>query len=189
MHKRSWSQHSTVLADFECDDATLPGSGLFTCVGTVADGVAINTAPGSHTFSVDATDNAGNTGSASVSYGALYAFNGFLAPVNNAPTSNSAKAGQTIPLKWQLSDANGYVSNLSIISLTAKGGLSCDTLSTAGTDTIESYATGATSLRYDFTANQYIFNWQTLKSWAGSCGKVNLTYGDGTIHDAYFSFK
>lgn len=180
---------STVLADFGCSDATSPGSGLFGCVGTVADGAAITTTPGGHTFSVTATDYAGNTGSASVTYGALYAFNGFLSPVDNAPTLNTAKAGQTIPLKWQLSDANGFVGDLSIINLTARGGIACSTVPTAGTDAIETYSTGATSLRYDSTANQYIFNWQTVKLWAGSCGKVTLTYGDGTTHDAYFQFK
>ena len=136
-----------------------------------------------------ATDNAGNGRLATVSYGALYGFNGFLSPVDIAPTSNAAKAGSTIPLKWQLWDATGYVNNLSIINLTARGGIACSTLNTSGTDAIESYATGQTILRYDSTANQYVFNWQTLKGWAGLCGKVTLTYGDGTSHDAYFQFK
>ena len=30
-------------------------------------------------------------------------FDGFFAPVDNQPTINKAKAGQTIPMKWKLS--------------------------------------------------------------------------------------
>ncbi len=30
------------------------------------------------------------------------AFDGFFAPVDNQPTINKAKAGQTIPMKWRL---------------------------------------------------------------------------------------
>ena len=47
-------------ADFSCADTG--GSGLASCVGTVADGQAINTATlGQKTFTVTATDAAGNT--------------------------------------------------------------------------------------------------------------------------------
>src|SRR5215212_7264661 len=34
-----------------------------------------------------------------------YTFEGFAAPVDSAPTLNSAKAGRVIPLKWRLTDA------------------------------------------------------------------------------------
>ena len=59
---------SAAVADFDCADAT-PGSGVATCVGTVADGAAIDTLTlGPKTFTVVATDNAGNTTSRPVSY-------------------------------------------------------------------------------------------------------------------------
>lgn len=57
---------STVLADYACADA---GSGVATCVGTVPDGTAIDTTTaGLHTFTVHATDNAGNPADVSVPY-------------------------------------------------------------------------------------------------------------------------
>ena len=37
-------------------------------------------------------------------------FDGFFAPVDNQPTTNKAKAGQTIPLKWTL-DATSFATS------------------------------------------------------------------------------
>ena len=50
----------SVSADYACEDE-VGGSGLDSCVGTVANGAAIDTATlGAHDFTVTATDNAGN---------------------------------------------------------------------------------------------------------------------------------
>ena len=50
----------SVSADYSCEDE-VGGSGLDSCVGTVANGAAIDTATlGAHDFTVTATDNAGN---------------------------------------------------------------------------------------------------------------------------------
>ncbi len=58
---------AAAFADFSCDDAG--GSGLDTCVGTVADGAAIDTATGGErTFTVTATDHDGNETVVSHSY-------------------------------------------------------------------------------------------------------------------------
>ena len=63
-----YEQGEAVTADFGCDDET-GGSGLATCVGTVADGSAVDTSTlGSHSFTVAATDHAGNTFSVTHSY-------------------------------------------------------------------------------------------------------------------------
>ena len=55
-----YDQGQTVNADFSCADEA-GGSGLASCVGTVANGDPIGTAAlGEHTFTVTARDNAGN---------------------------------------------------------------------------------------------------------------------------------
>lgn len=57
----------SVTVQFACSDAG--GSGLKTCAGSVPTGGKLDTSQlGSHVFKVDATDGAGNTASATVSY-------------------------------------------------------------------------------------------------------------------------
>ena len=59
---------ATVLADYVCADEA-GGSGIASCEGTVADGSAINTATlGAKSFTVTATDNAGNPATKTVFY-------------------------------------------------------------------------------------------------------------------------
>ena len=56
----AYTQGKPVTADFACSDTG--GSGLASCVGTAADGSAVDTStPGPHQFKVTATDGAGNT--------------------------------------------------------------------------------------------------------------------------------
>ena len=62
-----------VAADYACTDPDDTTDPLFvdvkTCAGPVADGAAIDTgAPGSHSFTVDGDDRAGNTASKNVTY-------------------------------------------------------------------------------------------------------------------------
>jgi dehydratase len=60
-------RNAVVPASFSCNDGT--GVGVRSCVGTVANGAAINTSTlGAKTFSVTATDNEGKFGTATVSY-------------------------------------------------------------------------------------------------------------------------
>ena len=59
--------NSTVIADFSCNDGS--GVGVATCVGTVADGAAINTSSlGAKTFTVTATDLEGKVRTTTVNY-------------------------------------------------------------------------------------------------------------------------
>jgi hypothetical protein len=132
-------------------------------------------------------DNVGHTGvAATCSYTVVYRFNGFFQPVDNN-TLNSMKGGSTAPIKWQLLDANGnYVSSLAAVTKATSGVMACN--ATTPVDNLEEYATGSTQLRYDSTANQYIYNWQSPKQ-PGKCYKVVLTFADGSSHSASFQLK
>jgi mannan endo-1,4-beta-mannosidase len=61
-------QGANVNADYSCSDEA-GGSGIVSCTGTVASGAAIDTSTtGAHSFSVTATDRAGNTTSVTHTY-------------------------------------------------------------------------------------------------------------------------
>jgi hypothetical protein len=70
--------------------------------------------------------------------------------------------------------------------------ISCGTLSGDPEDAIETtVATGGTSLRYDATAGQFIYNWQTPKgaSQVGKCYSLTMTAADSYTITAYFKLK
>ncbi|WP_414653080.1 PxKF domain-containing protein [Gaiella sp.] len=73
----------------------------------------------------------------------------------------------------------------SIKSLRA-GEVACD--ATASVDDIEASATRATTLRYDATAGQFVYNWQTPKQ-PGRCYSVTMTTQDGSSLVAFFRLK
>ncbi len=162
-------------------------------------GVAVNatlstsggTSNGVGTFTATcsgAADNAGNLAApVSVSYSVQYRFFGFFAPVSTG-VLNSAKAGQTIPMKWQIADSNsnqvtslGSVSRLNSVSIQCSG-------SALGTE-VPADTSGSSGLRYDSTGNQFVFTWQTNRAWAGTCQRFVLFLDDGTMHSADFNMK
>jgi hypothetical protein len=141
---------------------------------------------GSHTVSASATDKAGNSNSASASYTVLgWTINGFFQPVDMNKL-NIAKNGSTVPLKFRVFAGTTELTNVAFIKDTFVQKLTCGT--GIATDDIENYATGGTSLRYDTTGGQFIFNWQTPKI-ANNCYHVTLTLQDGSKIEADFRLK
>jgi hypothetical protein len=181
---------SAHVADYSCTDG---GSLVATCLGTVADGANVDTAAvGSHTFTVDSTDNVGNAApQSSVTYNVIWPYGGFFAPVNNKDSFgnyvlNVAKAGSAIPVKFSLGGDRGL--DVVASGYPISGVIECS--STATTDAVEQTVTaGASSLSYDSTTSTYRYVWKTAQAWAGTCRQLSVKLADGTIHKASFQFK
>ena len=120
-----------------------------------------------------------------LTYNVVYNFSGLLPPIN--ANGNSFKLGSTIPIKFQLWDANGknistaiariYLANVTngIIGKERNGTSSGN----ANTDNL---------FRYDTTANQYIFNLAT-KPLALGTWQIRIELNDGTENKVNLSLK
>jgi hypothetical protein len=119
-----------------------------------------------------------------------YAFTGFFQPIDNNGVLNQAKAGQGIPLKWYLTDADGVPINdpASFVNVTS---VASNCSAPDGTDVIEEYA-GTSGLQY-LGDGYWQFNWKTPKSYAGRCRimRLNLLDQAGIVstRTANFQFK
>jgi hypothetical protein len=147
---------------------------------------AATSSAGAKTVSVTGFDVAGNSTTQSCNYTVAYNATQFSSPVD-AGIRNVAKAGQPIPLKFRLTDANGDpVLDLTSVTVTVAS-LACDRGVTA--DNLEEYATGQSGLQ-NLGDGWYQYNWKTPKTYANSCKTMRLSLGEGAIvHLAEFEFR
>jgi len=164
------------------DDAVsgIPANG---CVVT-----GYSTAVGNHTMTATATDNAGRTATATRQYTVdPWTFKGFYQPIDMGTTLNTVKGGSTVPFKFELFAGSTELTDTAKVDQPLRAlKVACDTGATL--DDIELTATGGTSLRYDTTGGQYIYNWQTPKQ-PGACYNVTITANDGSFQTAHFKLK
>lgn len=185
----SFGLNQNVFAHYGCSDP----SGVASCLGPVAHGTAINTgAIGSHPFKVNAEDALGNKSDLTHNYSVVYgAFTGFFAPIDMPSTGkiNAVKAGSSVPVKFQLADANGASAYDTVgLNILATGSpsskkIDCDTSADVSNDTPTTSA-GASSLSYDNGTYSYV--WKTDKLWAGQCRALIVSLNDGTSHTVNF---
>jgi hypothetical protein len=148
------------------------------------------TGVGSHTVSASAADKAGNTASDSHSYNVLaWTLRGFYQPVDmGTSVVNTVKNGSTVPLKFEIfAGSNELTDTANVQSLTQQV-VSCGTFTGDAVDEIETTSTGGTTLRYDTTAGQFIYNWKTPAQ-PTKCYIVKMTTDDGSVLSAQFKLK
>jgi len=134
-----------------------------------------------------ATDLAANSASASASYTVLaWTLTGFYQPVDMNGVINTVKNGSTVPLKFEIFAGTTELTSTADVKSLAAQQIVCD--AGANVDEIEVVATGGTSLRYDTSGGQFIYNWQTPKK-AGNCYRVTMTTQDLSTLVAYFKLK
>jgi len=150
-------------------------------------GVPVTNRAGQQSVICTATDKAGNTNTALVTYTVNYSFSGYLAPVKNPNAVNMGEAGRTYPLKWRLRDANGaYISTLSAVRSIAYKRTSCGAFTGDPTDARKVSSPGDTRLHYDAASNQFIYNWETPEA---GCYTLFLTLDSGQTYPAYFNLS
>lgn len=156
-------------------------SGVASCTIT-----GYGTAVGKHTLTATATDMAGNSASAQQSYEVLsWTAKGFYQPVDMNNVVNTVKAGSTVPVKFEVFAGTTEITDPSKIIPSVKA-IQCAPNALA--DEIELLAAGSTSLRYDTTSGQFIYNWKTPTS-AGGCYQLTMTAADGTATSALFKLR
>ncbi|HJQ35478.1 MAG TPA: PxKF domain-containing protein [Pyrinomonadaceae bacterium] len=171
--------NQTVAASYNCSDGGNTPSGIDTCTGTVANGAGVNTSSvGSHTFSVTATDKAGNTASKSVTYGVVYDWSGFLQPINVDGTS-VFKLGSTVPVKFRLVGGSASVVNATNFTLwVAK--VSNNIVGSEVEALTSTAASTGNLFRYDPTGGIYIYNMGTKGApWTAGTWQLRVDLGDG----------
>lgn len=144
-----------------------------------------STEVGLHTLTATATDVAGNTATITQDY-EVKAWNvtGFYQPVDMNNVLNTVKGGSTVPAKFEVFAA-AEITDPGQISFSAAK-IVCS--ATAAADEIETTVLGTTSLKYDATAGQFVYNWKTPTG-AGTCYKLTMTAKDGTAISANFKLK
>ncbi|MBI1758725.1 MAG: PxKF domain-containing protein [Actinobacteria bacterium] len=113
-------------------------------------------------------------------------FTGFFPPVSNSPAVNAAKAGSAIPVKFGLGGNHG-------LDIFAPGSpssqqVTCGTGTPVG-DPQPTAGPGKAELSYNAATGRYTMVWKTASSWAGSCRRLTVAFGDGTQQVAEFRFR
>jgi hypothetical protein len=160
--------------------APTPGYSAYYRLSTVRDAAATltggtPTGVGRYTYTATATDKAGNTTANWVTYEVDYRFDGFLQPIIVPITA--FKAGSTVPVKFQLKTASGtpvQAGTAPIVSIVPISG--------SGTP-----VSGAA--RWDSLSQQYIYNWQTPKTGAGTIWRITLKLDDPSAHTVDIPLK
>jgi hypothetical protein len=144
---------------------------------------------GNNAACVRGTDALGNGGAETCqTFVVGYVFTGFSQPIDNLAV-NSAKAGQTIPAKWRLTDYNGVpISDPTSFDTLSSYQVICGSSSFERTDAIEIYS-GSSGLQY-LGDGYWQFNWKTPKTYANSCRKMYVQFQGGFKSlEVYFKFK
>jgi Tol biopolymer transport system component len=174
-----------VAAAYRCQD-TETGSGVALCAGTTADGGPIDTGSVGHkTFTVQASDKAGNTASRSLNYSVSYN----ICPLYDQ--SKSHRSGSVVSVKLQLCNSGGASVSSSSIAVHAAGLKKLD--STASTDLDPATATNPDSdFRYDTAlggTGGYIYNLSTKNLAAGTWALSFTASGDPNTHTVQFDVR
>jgi len=140
---------------------------------------------GTNTFTLTATDVAGNTATRSSTFAVVYNFIGFLPPISN-DGSGVFKLGSTVPVKFQLTDANGAYVSTAVAYLTVQMLSNGTPVGTPIDATAPGNADVGNLFRFD--GSQYIYNLSTKPLSTGTW-QFQARLDDGTVHTVVLGTK
>jgi hypothetical protein len=164
----------------------------------VANGANFSTSPvGAHSFAVNASDQAGNTASATNNYSVKYASVGtclgsaghaILQPINPDGTSVS-KQGSTVPAKFRVCDATGNsIGTPGVVSSFRLVATITGTTVDAINEPVDS-TTPDTAFRWDSSDKQWIYNINTKSLLKNKTYVYLITLNDGSTIQFQFGLK
>jgi hypothetical protein len=184
----SYLLNATLTLNFSATD-TLSGVATMqaTLNGTpIASGATVTlTHLATNTFTLTATDVAGNTATKTASFAVVYNFSGFLPPIPNNGTG-LFKFGSTVPVKFQLTDANGVSVSNAVATLTLQMISSNTLVGTPMDATAPGNADAGNLFRFDGT--EYIYNLSTTPLSTGTW-QLQVNLNDGTVHTVAIGSK
>jgi uncharacterized repeat protein (TIGR01451 family) len=127
---------------------------------------------------------------ANVTFTSPYAGAGFNPPIDNPPAINQVQAGSSIPVKFTLGGNFGpnvfaTVPSSQQVNCTGLPGTVTLVPGTAAPAT----KLGAIDVDVSISPNQYHFDWQTSRAYAGTCRMLIVQLNDGTTRFAFFQFS
>jgi len=173
--------NQAVIVSYNCSDG---GSGVQNCSGSAANGEHLDTSTaGNHGFTVNATDNVGNTSTPpvvtyTVNYGISVMFD----------QTRAYKSGSTVPIKIRLVDANGANVSAAATVVHAVGVVQ---LSSQATPVLDD-AGGANpdfDFRFDTGLNGYIFNLRTTGYGTGTYRLNFVIGGNPSVYAVEFQVR
>ena len=124
----------------------------------------------------------------SLAFSPGYTTSGFTAPIVNPPAINAGKAGRTYPVKWAMKNPDGsIVTALSVVRSTTYQSVTCGSLGNGTSIPLTTTAAGNSSLRYDSTANQFIYDWATPPT--PGCYELIVTLDSQQTLTAFFNLN
>jgi hypothetical protein len=175
--------NQTITPSFTCPDNLVGGDNV-TCTAAPSASPFAATPVGPGTFTVNAVDQAGNTANGNVNYLVVYNFTGFQAPLQAATASTAAvqsdsgsfTIGTTVPVAWQLQDANNtYITDITTLtSIVAYSNATCTGPASGAGTTLYNSSTNTSWL--NIANNTFTFSWNTTGMTVGCYNLVVTTY-------------
>jgi hypothetical protein len=111
-------------------------------------------------------------------------FTGFLPPINNVRTT-PIHPGKGVPVQFILGGDRGL--DIFAAGSPSSVGISCP-LSAGTGEVLVTETPGNSGLSYDPLTDTYTYVWKTDKAWAGTCRRLIVAFGDGSVRTADFAF-